>query len=59
MPKGTRVHRCVDKLTAKGMPKSKAIPICQKSTHQSLMTGKSKTKAGKTVGGIKRRKKKG
>jgi hypothetical protein len=55
MPKGTRVHRCVDKLTAKGMPKSKAIPTCTKSTGQVYKTGK----ASKTFkkGGVKRKKK--
>jgi hypothetical protein len=58
MPQGTRIHKCVDKLTGKGMPIGKAIRVCQSSTHQSYATGKSKTKAGKTVGGPKRKKSK-
>lgn len=39
MPKGTRVHRCVDKLKRKGL--GGAYAICQKSTKQSYKTGKS------------------
>ena len=47
MPQGTRVHRCVKYLKHKhGYGKS--IGICQKSTKQSYMTGKT----------IRRRKKK-
>ena len=40
MPKGTRVHRCVNKLKKKGTY-SRAIAICQKATKQSYMTGKT------------------
>ena len=40
MPEGTKVHRCVDFLTSKGMSKGRAIAICQKSTNQSFKTGK-------------------
>lgn len=40
MPKGTKVHSCVNKLTNQGKPKGSAIPICQKSTGQSYQTGK-------------------
>jgi hypothetical protein len=39
MPKGTKVHRCYDKLKKKG--KGSAAAICQKSTGQSLKTGKA------------------
>ena len=40
MPKNTRVHRCVEKLRRKyGYPG--AIGICQRSTKQSYMTGRS------------------
>jgi len=39
MPKGTRVHRCVNKLIKKYRYQG-AIAICQKSTHQNYMTGK-------------------
>lgn len=42
MPKGTRVERCYDKLKeSKG--KGVAAAICQKSTKQSLATGKALT----------------
>lgn len=40
MPKGTKVHSCVDKLKKQGTPDSLAIAICQKSTKQSFQTGK-------------------
>lgn len=40
MPKGTKVHRCYSKLTSKGKSKASAAKICQKSTGQSLKTGK-------------------
>ena len=40
MPKGTRVHRCVKKLTDR-YGYSGAIAICQKSTRQNYMTGKT------------------
>jgi hypothetical protein len=39
MPTGTRVHRCVEKLKAKG-GKGNPYAICQASTHQSFATGK-------------------
>lgn len=49
MPKGTRVHRCVDMLTNKGMAKGKAIAVCQDNTNQSYATGRPlrKKKRGK------------
>ena len=40
MPKGTKVHDCVVRLVAQGMPKPNAIKICQKSTGQSYKSGK-------------------
>jgi hypothetical protein len=40
MPKGTRVYRCVKKLTRKKFTYPAAIAICQKSTKQSYKTGK-------------------
>jgi hypothetical protein len=40
MPKNTRVHRCVEKLRRK-YGYSGAIGICQRSTKQSYMTGKT------------------
>lgn len=40
MPKGTRVHDCVEKLMAAGMSQAQAIAICQKQTKQSFTTGK-------------------
>lgn len=43
MPKGTKVHRCYDKLRAGGASKGKAARVCQASTKQSLRTGR-KTK---------------
>ena len=43
MPKGTRVHRCVEKLTDR-YGYSRAIAICQKSTRQNYMTGKHTTR---------------
>ena len=43
MPKGTRVHNCVDELRKKGFMPGKAIPICQASTKQSFHTGKPLT----------------
>lgn len=39
MPKGTRVDRCYQDLK-KSKGKSSAAAICQKSTGQSLKTGK-------------------
>lgn len=49
MPKGTRVEKCYTKLMRKH-GKAAAAAICQKSTHQSLATGKSRTKSGRRVG---------
>ena len=46
MPKGTRVHRCVQALSDKH-GYSGAIAICQKSTKQSYMTGKRRTRRKK------------
>jgi hypothetical protein len=46
MPKGTKVDRCYQKLKgSKG--KGSAAAICQVSTGQSLMTGKSLKKPRK------------
>jgi len=39
MPKGTRVHNCVDRLKHKRGIGS-AIAICQSSTHQGYASGK-------------------
>lgn len=44
MPKGTRVHRCVSKLTRSGTKKGRAIATCQKSTSQGYASGKKLTK---------------
>ena len=55
MPKGTRVHRCVDYLKHK-YGYGPAIGICQKSTKQDYMTGKKMRK--KTKKRRKKRKKK-
>lgn len=46
MPKGTRVDRCFQKLKGK-KGESSAAAICQKSTGQSLATGKSTRKSDK------------
>lgn len=48
MPKGTKVHRCVQKVMRSGKSKPSAIKICQKSTGQSYMTGKPVRKKSKT-----------
>ena len=40
MPKGTRVEKCYQKLKEK-RGEASAAAICQKSTRQSLATGKS------------------
>jgi len=40
MPKGTRVEKCYEKLK-ESRGKGSAAAICQKSTGQSLSTGKS------------------
>jgi len=39
MPKGTRVHRCVEKLKKSGK-KGNPYKICQSATGQSYKTGK-------------------
>lgn len=39
MPKGTRVHRCVEKVKRKGGAKN-AYAVCQKATGQSYKSGK-------------------
>ena len=44
MPKGTRVHRCVQKVMKQGRSKPSAIRICQKSTKQSYKTGRKPKK---------------
>lgn len=46
MPKGTKVHKCVQQLKAQGKSESTAIAICQKSTGQSYQTGKPLKKSG-------------
>ena len=38
MPRGTAVHRCVEKVKRKG--RGNPYAICQASTSQSLKTGK-------------------
>ena len=40
MPKGTKVHSCVQKVMKQGKSKVSAIKICQKSTGQSYKTGR-------------------
>jgi hypothetical protein len=40
MPKGTKVHRCVQKVSKK-KSKGAAIAICQKSTGKSYKTGRA------------------
>ena len=50
MPKGTRVHRCVDKLR-KRMSYSGAIGVCQSTTRQSYMTGRKLRKRTRKRGG--------
>lgn len=49
MPKGTRVHRCVQKVKARGGGVN-PYAVCQASTGQSYATGK-KLKGGKKKGG--------
>lgn len=46
MPKGTRVHRCVDRLKARGAP-GNPYAICQAATKQSFATGKPLRRARK------------
>lgn len=41
MPKGTKVHRCVQKLKRKH-GKGSAIAMCQESTGQNYKTGKKR-----------------
>lgn len=41
MPNGTKVERCYTSMRSKGASKGKAARVCQKSTGQSLKTGKS------------------
>lgn len=48
MPKGTRVHRCVQKVKARGRGVN-PYAVCQASTGQSYATGK------KLKGGSKKR----
>lgn len=43
MPKGTRVHRCVEKVKRKGGVNPYAV--CQAATKQSYKTGKSLKKS--------------
>jgi hypothetical protein len=45
VPKNSKVGKCYDKLTAKGMPKGKAARVCQKSTGESLRSGKKTKKS--------------
>jgi hypothetical protein len=40
MPKGTKVHKCVQKVKARGESGVNAYAVCQKSTGQSYATGK-------------------
>ena len=46
MPKGTRVHRCVEKVKSKGSAVN-PYAACQKSTGQSYATGKPLKKKSK------------
>lgn len=48
MPKGTKVHSCVQELMAKGHDKKSAIKICQASTGQSYKTGEKTNDKPKT-----------
>lgn len=41
MPKGTKIHRCVQSVMAQGKEKPNAIRICQSATGQSYMTGRT------------------
>ncbi len=40
MPKGSKVHRCYERLVTQGINRGKATRICQASTGQALATGK-------------------
>lgn len=55
MPKNTRVAKCVAKVKKSGSSVN-PYAVCQKSTGQSYATGKTKTKAGKAVGGSGKKK---
>jgi len=44
MPKGTKVHRCVQRVKKQGRSESSAIRICQSATGQSYKTGKAPKK---------------
>lgn len=44
MPKGTKVERCFQKVRKSGKSAASAAKICQKSTGQSLRTGRSTRK---------------
>lgn len=46
MPKNTRVHRCVEKVKARG-GKANAYAVCQAATGQSYATGKKLRKKGR------------
>jgi len=46
MPESSKVHRCVEKLKAKGDPKYNPYAVCQASTGQSYKTGKKLKKKG-------------
>ena len=47
MPKGSKVHRCKEKLVGRGKPVGPAIAICQKATGQPYATGKPLRKGAK------------
>lgn len=47
MPKGTKVHRCVQKVKAKGGEGVNPYAVCQNSTGQSYKTGKMLNRKGK------------
>jgi hypothetical protein len=57
MPRGTKVSKCVAKVKAKGGDVN-PYAVCQDATGQSYASGKSKTKAGKPVGGPKKKSRK-
>lgn len=40
MPKGTKVHRCKEKVMKQGKKEGNAIAVCQSATGQSYATGK-------------------
>lgn len=48
MPKGTKVHKCVTKMKAKGKDKDvNPYAVCQEATGQSYATGKALRKKKK------------